>query len=81
MRPLSRRRALQLGGLGVAGTVVGGTGLAWAGTARYTRTGRKRTLAGRSPMLGVPTAFPGVVAVAAGGSAGWVSSRPGRDEL
>src|SRR5664279_5679969 len=35
MRPLSRRRALQLGGLGVAGIVVGSTGLAWAGTTRY----------------------------------------------
>ncbi len=32
VRPLSRRRALQLGGLGVAGIVVGGAGLAWAGT-------------------------------------------------
>jgi len=32
MRPLSRRRALQLGGLGVAGIVVGSAGLAWAGT-------------------------------------------------
>jgi len=31
---LSRRRALQLGGLGVAGIVVGGAGLAWAGTTR-----------------------------------------------
>ncbi len=28
MRPISRRRTLQLGGLGVAGTVVGGAGLA-----------------------------------------------------
>jgi FtsP/CotA-like multicopper oxidase with cupredoxin domain len=36
MRPLTRRRALQLGGLGVAGIVVGGTGLAWAGATRYT---------------------------------------------
>jgi hypothetical protein len=36
MRPLSRRRALQLGGLGVAGIVVGGTGIALAGTTRYT---------------------------------------------
>ena len=35
MRPLSRRRALQLGGLGVAGIVVGSAGLAWAGTTRY----------------------------------------------
>lgn len=35
MRPLSRRRALQLGGLGVAGIVVGGAGLAWTGTTRY----------------------------------------------
>jgi FtsP/CotA-like multicopper oxidase with cupredoxin domain len=35
MRPLSRRRALQLGGLGVAGVVVGSAGLAWAGTTRY----------------------------------------------
>jgi FtsP/CotA-like multicopper oxidase with cupredoxin domain len=34
MRPLSRRRALQLGGLGVAGIVVGGGGLAWAGNTR-----------------------------------------------
>ena len=34
MRPLSRRRALQLGGLGVAGIVVGGAGVAWAGTTR-----------------------------------------------
>ncbi len=32
VRPLSRRRALQLGGLGVAGIVVGYAGLAWAGT-------------------------------------------------
>jgi FtsP/CotA-like multicopper oxidase with cupredoxin domain len=36
MRPLSRRRALQLGGLGVAGIVVGGTGIALAGSTRYT---------------------------------------------
>jgi len=35
VRPLSRRRALQLGGLGVAGIVVGGAGLAWGGTTRY----------------------------------------------
>jgi FtsP/CotA-like multicopper oxidase with cupredoxin domain len=35
VRPLSRRRALQLGGLGVASIVVGGGGLAWAGTTRY----------------------------------------------
>jgi len=35
MRPLSRRRALQLGGLGVASIVVGSAGLAWAGTTRY----------------------------------------------
>ena len=35
MRPLSRRRALQLGGLGAIGIVVGGAGLAWAGTTRY----------------------------------------------
>lgn len=35
MRPLSRRRALQLGGLGVAGVVVGSAGLAWAGTTHY----------------------------------------------
>ena len=35
MRPLSRRQALQLGGLGIAGIVVGSAGLAWAGTTRY----------------------------------------------
>jgi FtsP/CotA-like multicopper oxidase with cupredoxin domain len=35
LRPLSRRRALQLGGLGVASIVVGGAGLAWAGPIRY----------------------------------------------
>jgi len=35
VRPLSRRRALQLGGLGVAGIVVGSAGMAWAGTTRY----------------------------------------------
>ena len=35
MRPLTRRRALQLGGLGVAGIVAGGAGLAWADTTRY----------------------------------------------
>jgi FtsP/CotA-like multicopper oxidase with cupredoxin domain len=35
VRPLSRRRALQLGGLGVVGVVAGGAGLAWAGTTRY----------------------------------------------
>ncbi len=32
MQPISRRRALQLGGLGVAGVIVGGAGLTWAGT-------------------------------------------------
>ena len=31
MRPLSRRRALQLGGLGWP-VIVGSAGLAWAGT-------------------------------------------------
>jgi hypothetical protein len=36
MRPLSRRRAPQLGGLGVPGIVIGGIGRAWAGTTRYT---------------------------------------------
>ncbi|HEY5115166.1 MAG TPA: multicopper oxidase family protein [Nakamurella sp.] len=35
VRSLSRRRALQLGGLGAAGIVVGGTGLAFAGITRY----------------------------------------------
>jgi FtsP/CotA-like multicopper oxidase with cupredoxin domain len=34
MRPISRRRALQLGGLGLAGTIVGGAGLARLTTAR-----------------------------------------------
>jgi len=32
MQPISRRRALQLGGLGVAGVIVGGAGLTLAGT-------------------------------------------------
>ena len=36
MRPLSRRRAPQLGGLDVPGIVIGGIGRAWAGTTRYT---------------------------------------------
>lgn len=35
MQPISRRRALQLGGLGVAGVIVGGAGLTWAGTAGF----------------------------------------------
>ncbi|HSP52110.1 MAG TPA: multicopper oxidase family protein, partial [Cryobacterium sp.] len=30
MKPVSRRAALTLGGLGVAGTVVGGAGLLWS---------------------------------------------------
>ena len=34
MRPISRRRALQLGGLGLAGTIVGGAGLARVTTAQ-----------------------------------------------
>ena len=32
MQPLSRRRALQLGGLGPASTVVGAGGLTWTAT-------------------------------------------------
>ena len=31
MQPISRRRALQLGGLGLTGIALGGTGLAWPG--------------------------------------------------
>ncbi|TFD43360.1 multicopper oxidase family protein, partial [Cryobacterium sp. TMT2-10] len=31
MKPISRRTALTLGGLGVAGTVIGGAGLLWTG--------------------------------------------------
>jgi len=54
MRPLSRRRALQLGGLGVAGIVVGGAGLAWAGTTRY------------DPVLGGNLTAPAVLTSAAG---------------
>ena len=53
MRPLSRRRALQLGGLGVAGIVVGGAGLAWAGTTRY------------DPVLGGNLTAPAVLTSAA----------------
>ena len=34
MRPISRRRALLLGGLGAAGTVAGGTGLVWSLSSR-----------------------------------------------
>jgi FtsP/CotA-like multicopper oxidase with cupredoxin domain len=39
MRPISRRRALQLGGLGVAGTIIGGAGLAWQVTSRFDPAG------------------------------------------
>ena len=35
MEPISRRRALTLGGLGVASTVIGGTGLLRTITARF----------------------------------------------
>lgn len=35
MRPISRRRALQLGGLGLASSIVGGAGLAWGGDSRF----------------------------------------------
>ena len=35
MRPISRRRALQLGGAGFAATVVGGAGLGWEATSRF----------------------------------------------
>ena len=35
MRPISRRRALQLGGLGLAGTIIGGVGLARQLTSRF----------------------------------------------
>ena len=54
MRPLSRRRALQLGGLGVAGIVVGSAGLAWAGTTRY------------DPVLGETLTAPVVLGSTAG---------------
>lgn len=36
MRPIGRRHALQLGGLGVAATVSGGVGLFWEATSRFT---------------------------------------------
>ncbi|MEJ7704391.1 MAG: multicopper oxidase family protein [Geodermatophilaceae bacterium] len=35
MEPISRRRALQLGGLGLASSIVGGVGLAWGGNSRF----------------------------------------------
>ena len=44
MRPLSRRQALLLGGLGVAGTAAGGVGLAW------TLAGRDAPVPGSSPV-------------------------------
>ena len=54
MRPLSRRRALQLGGLGIAGIVVGSAGLAWAGTTRY------------DPVVGENLTAPAVLSSTAG---------------
>ncbi len=39
MRPISRRHALQLGGLGLAGTIVGGVGLARHITSRFDPAG------------------------------------------
>ena len=36
MQPLSRRRALQLGGIGLASTSVGAAGLTWRATAGFT---------------------------------------------
>jgi FtsP/CotA-like multicopper oxidase with cupredoxin domain len=35
LRPISRRRALQLGGLGLTATIIGGAGLAWEATSRF----------------------------------------------
>ena len=39
IRPISRRHALQLDGLGLAGTIVGGAGLAGELTARFDPVG------------------------------------------
>ena len=39
MEPITRRRALQLGALGVGGTLVGGAGLVWVGTTTFEAEG------------------------------------------
>ena len=47
MARYSRRRALQLGGLGLAGLAVGGAGLTWAAAQRGSPSG--------APLLDAPT--------------------------
>jgi len=69
MRPLSRRRALQLGGLGVAGIVVGSAGLAWAGTTRY------------DPVLGEKLTAPAVLSSTAGNLTLTLEAAAGRGTL
>ena len=69
MRPLSRRRALQLGGLGVAGIVVGSAGLAWAGTTRY------------EPVVGEKLTAPAVLSSATGNLTLTLEAAAGRGTL
>ena len=44
MQPISRRRALQLGGLGVASIAVGAAGLTWRTLSGYTTVARQALL-------------------------------------
>jgi FtsP/CotA-like multicopper oxidase with cupredoxin domain len=69
MRPLSRRQALQLGGLGIAGIVVGSAGLAWAGTTRY------------EPVPGEDLAAPSVLTSTAGNLTLTLEAAAGRGTL
>lgn len=69
MQPISRRRALQLGGLGAAATVAGGLGLAW-------QSGR-----GSGPgavASGAAWSEPVVISSAGGGLGVDLQARPGR---